>query len=277
MSGSHTVNSDDTLLKPLLHLADEQALFFTDSGIIVIQATMLAYHPLLSTIEKLQFNMEVSHLDKDTLIVKGTTALSAEELSALGYHICPLRVFLNQAIGSMQSKILRAYHWLNWDSHTRFCGRCGMPIKSIFNVLEKRCEKCDITLFPKASPAVMVLLHREQELLLARSPHFQPGVYSAVAGFVEIGESAEDAAAREVHEELGLKVTDLQYFSSQTWPFPDSFMVAFTSNAPEGKLIIDPTEIEDARWFSIRDLPTLPSSASISRRLIDSVVSKLSR
>ncbi len=269
-------DSENVALRPLLHLANERALFFTEAGIIIEQTSQIPYLPLLNTVEQLAFNIEASHLDKETLIVKGTTPLSANKLSSLGYQVCPLRAFLNQAI-SMQSKILRAYHWLNWDSHTRFCGRCGTPIKSVFNVLEKRCEKCDITLFPKASPAVMVLLHREQELLLARSPHFQPGVYSAVAGFVEIGESAEDAAAREVNEELGLKVTDLQYFSSQTWPFPDSFMVAFTSNAPEGNLIIDPIEIEDARWFSIKDLPALPSSASISRRLIDSVVSKLSR
>ncbi|HRE31792.1 MAG TPA: NAD(+) diphosphatase, partial [Candidatus Berkiella sp.] len=174
----------------------------------------------------------------------------------------------------IQAKILRAYHWLNWDSHTRFCGRCGLPLKGAFNILEKRCNLCDLTLFPKASPAVMVLLHRKDELLLARSPHFQPGVYSAIAGFVEIGESAEEAAKREVNEELGLTITDLQYFSSQTWPFPDSFMMAFTSEAPEGELIIDTSELEDARWFSINDLPNLPSQASISRKLIESLIKR---
>ncbi|MCS5710191.1 NAD(+) diphosphatase [Candidatus Berkiella aquae] len=265
-------NQDE--LKELLLQGEQPAFFFTEQGIITELKSSNALFPLLQTAEKLQFKIETAHHDREILVVKGSSVLDETVLHSMGYTLCPVRVFLNQSVNEIQAKILRAYHWLNWDSHTRFCGRCGLPLIGAFNVLEKRCNQCDLTLFPKASPAVMVLLHRGDELLLARSPHFQPGVYSAIAGFVEIGESAEEAAKREVNEELGLTITGLQYFASQTWPFPDSFMMAFTSEAPEGDLVIDTSELEDARWFSINDLPNLPSQASISRKLIESLIKR---
>lgn len=263
------------ILKQLTSYEKERALLFTDSGIVTDQVT---HEPLLSWLDltqKIHFHIDYAHLDGENLILKGHCPLSDAELSDLGFCILPIRVFLNQAALMMQNKIMRAYHWLNWDSHSRYCGKCGQELKALFASLEKRCEGCDSLVFPKASPAVMVLLHRKNELLLARSPHFQPGVYSAIAGFVEIGESAEEAARREAHEELGLTIGDLRYFSSQTWPFPDSFMMAFTSKDPMGELLIDTNEIEDAKWFNIRNLPTLPSSASISRRLIESTVNEM--
>ena len=118
----------------------------------------------------------------------------------------------------------------------------------------------------------MVLLHRPGQILLARSPHFPKGQYSALAGFVELGESAEQAAKREVKEEVGLDLTELSYFDTQPWPFPDRFMIAFSSAQPKGDLILDPKEIEDAKWFDIDDLPRLPSKASIAQQLIQHVI-----
>jgi NAD+ diphosphatase len=258
------------------HNDSQEGLLFVDNGIVIQQSTNSAFLPIKETTEKLHFTIQSAHLDGNCLIAKGHSQLTDLELSALDYRIYPIRAFLNQAVDELQKKIMRAYHWLNWDTHSRFCGKCGSQLVSAFDKLEKNCVQCDVMVFPKASPAVMVLLHRKNEILLARSPHFQPGVYSAVAGFVEIGESAEEAAAREVQEELGLKIGELRYFASQTWPFPDSFMMAFTSYAPEGELLIDKNEIEDARWFSIRNLPQLPTPVSISRKLIDSVLAQMS-
>lgn len=121
----------------------------------------------------------------------------------------------------------------------------------------------------------MVLIQKEDKILLARSPHFQPGFYSAIAGFIDLGETAEHAAHREVKEELGIEITDLEYFSTQTWPFPDSFMIAFKAKYLDGELKLDENEIEDAGWFGAQDLPMLPPSSSIARQLIESVVNKL--
>jgi NAD+ diphosphatase len=115
----------------------------------------------------------------------------------------------------------------------------------------------------------MVLISRGDELLLARSHRFRPGVFSALAGFVEAGETLEQCASREVLEEVGISIANLRYFGSQSWPFPNSLMVAFFADYAGGDINPDPSEIEDARWFSRSALPVLPESAAIARQLID--------
>src|ERR1700722_8943106 len=110
----------------------------------------------------------------------------------------------------------------------------------------------------------MVLIQKGNEILLGRSAHFKPGVYSALAGFIDIGETAEMAAHREVKEEVGLEITELEYFGSQSWPFPDSFMLAFKAKYLRGEINIDTKELEDARWFNLNNLPAIPPHPSIS-------------
>jgi NAD+ diphosphatase len=121
----------------------------------------------------------------------------------------------------------------------------------------------------------MVLVRRGQDLLLARSPHFKPGVFSALAGFVEAGETLEQCAKREVREEVGIEIERLRYFSSQSWPFPNSLMIAFFAEYASGDITPDPSEIEAADWFSIDALPQLPDPVSIARRLIEGAISEL--
>jgi len=124
--------------------------------------------------------------------------------------------------------------------------------------------------YPRLSPAAIMLVHREDELLLARSPHFPPGMYSALAGFVEPGESIEETARREVGEEVGVELGEIRYFGSQPWPFPNSLMIGFLAEWAGGDVRIgDPDEIEDARWFHPDDLPPLPPKVSIARAMID--------
>jgi NAD+ diphosphatase len=174
----------------------------------------------------------------------------------------------------------RALQLVAWDRTHQFCGRCGTRTEAKREERARVCPKCKLTAYPRLAPAVMALVHRrnqgKNELLLARSPHFPAGMYSALAGFVEPGESLEQCLAREVHEEVGVRVSNIRYFASQPWPFPHSLMIAFVCEWIDGELKPQAAEIEDAKWFSLLQLPKLPSRISIARRLIDSVCQELS-
>jgi NAD+ diphosphatase len=169
----------------------------------------------------------------------------------------------------------RAIQLLDWDRSHRFCGRCGTPTEAKTEERSRVCPACKLSAYPRLSPAVMALVRREGEILLGRSPHFPPGMYSALAGFVEPGETIEDCVRREVREEVGVDVANIKYFASQSWPFPHSLMIAYTAEHAGGDIRIDDAEIAEARWFAIDDLPKLPSSVSIARRLIDATVARL--
>jgi NAD+ diphosphatase len=163
----------------------------------------------------------------------------------------------------------RATTLMDWQKNHRYCGRCATPTAVKSSEFAMQCPACGLLAYPRISPAVMVLISRGNELLLARSPHFKPGVFSALAGFVEAGESLEQCAVREVREEVSIEITNLRYFQSQPWPFPDSLMLAFFADYVSGTITPDPSEIEAAGWFARDALPPLPDPVSISRRLID--------
>jgi NAD+ diphosphatase len=140
----------------------------------------------------------------------------------------------------------------------------------------RECPACGLGAYPRVAPAIMALIRRgPDEVLLARSPRFPPGMYSALAGFVEPGETLEQCLEREVLEEVGVQVENVRYFASQPWPFPHSLMIAFVADWKSGEISVDPLEIEAAQWFKICSLPPLPNPISISRRLIDAVVAEM--
>ena len=163
----------------------------------------------------------------------------------------------------------RATQLLDWQANHRFCGQCGTPTGRQAGELAMHCPACGLLAYPRISPAVMVLVRDGERLLLARSPHFKPGVFSALAGFVEPGETLEECAVREVREEVGIEIANLRYFASQPWPFPNSLMVAFFADYAGGTIVPQPGEIEAADWFAPEALPLLPEPVSIARRLID--------
>lgn len=159
-----------------------------------------------------------------------------------------------------------------------YCGRCATPLVDSGHERSRTCPSCGLTVYPRVAPVSMVLIRRgtgpETELLLARGPHFAPGMYSALAGFVEPSETLEHAAHREVREEVGVSVTDLTYVLSQPWPFPHSLMVGFDAVYAGGEIVPQPGEIEDARWFPVTALPSVPPPQSIARQLIDRAVER---
>jgi len=179
---------------------------------------------------------------------------------------------------------------LEWDRAHRYCGACGTATEPRTHERARQCPACGHTSYPRLSPAMMVLVWRAvgaasagvpaasegadgYEVLLARSPHYAPGVYSALAGFVEPGESLELCIHREVLEEVGVRVTDLRYYGSQNWPFPHSLMVAYTARWVSGEIVRQEDEIEDANWYALDALPKIPPRFSISGHLIrDTVV-----
>ncbi|HEX6042214.1 NAD(+) diphosphatase [Longimicrobium sp.] len=163
----------------------------------------------------------------------------------------------------------RASEIVEWEHAHRFCGRCGGRTVASGEALARRCTQCGALHYPRLAPAVLVCVADGDRLLLARSPHFPAGMYSTLAGFVEPGESLEEAAAREVREEVGIEIAGLRYFGSQPWPFPSSLMVAFTAEYAGGDLRPDPAEIEDARWFTVDAMPAVPPVMSLARAMID--------
>jgi NAD+ diphosphatase len=169
----------------------------------------------------------------------------------------------------------RALQLVDWDRNHQFCGRCGSPTEPQREERVRVCPACKLSAYPRVAPAVMALVRRGREILLARSPHFPPGMYSALAGFVEPGESLEQCLAREVAEEVGVQVEKPRYFASQSWPFPHSLMIAFVCEWVSGEIRPQEAEIEDAKWFEVLQLPKLPSKISIARRLIDGIVEEI--
>ena len=192
-----------------------------------------------------------------------------------GHAWTGLRSLFNQIDAGWVALAGRSFQILEWERTHRFCGRCATPMVPRSHERARECPTCRFVAYPRISPVVMGLVVRDRSLLLARSPHFAPGMYSAVAGFVEVGESLEQALAREILEETGIRAGQFQYFDSQPWPFPHSLMIAYTAEYESGEPVPQPGEIEDVQWFALDQLPALPPPISIAGRLIRAVVSHL--
>ena len=151
----------------------------------------------------------------------------------------------------------------------RYCGSCGsVTVES--DIEEARtCPSCNRIFYPRLSPVVITTVIRGDQILLARSPHFPEGMYSCIAGFVEPGETVEEAVAREVYEETQIQICDITYITSQQWPFPHSLMLGFSARYSSGELLIDDDEIEDAGWFTCNSLPRVPTVETIAGYLIN--------
>jgi len=168
----------------------------------------------------------------------------------------------------------RAIQIIAWGRTHRFCGQCGAAMAPVPGERAMKCSACGLTNYPRLSPAVIVQVTRGDQLLLARNANFPAAFYSVIAGFVEAGESLEETVRRELREEVGIEVEDIRYFASQPWPFPNSLMLGFTAKWAANEIAIDPREIADAAWFTVDNLPNIPPSLSIARRLIDDFVAQ---
>lgn len=169
----------------------------------------------------------------------------------------------------------RAFHLADWDRNTVFCGRCAAPMTRSETEISKRCSVCNHESYPQIAPAVIMAVVREGRILLANNKRRPGTMYSVLAGFVEAGETLEGAVTREVFEEAGIIIRNVEYFSSQPWPFPNSLMVAFTAEYASGELTPDEDEIEEIAWYLPSEIPAnIPSAYSVARRLIEWFVSE---
>ena len=189
-----------------------------------------------------------------------------------------VRMGLRQLFGALSPDSFgvagRALGLTAWDFDHRFCGRCGTVTERSTTERTRACPACKHTAYPRLSPAVIMLVERDGQVLLGRNARFPLPFYSALAGFVEVGETLEDCVAREVREEAGIEVSDIRYFGSQPWPFTSSLMIGFTAQWAGGEIIADPTELADAGWYAPDALPMVPPKLSIARALIDDFVQR---
>ncbi len=199
-----------------------------------------------------------------------------ETKAPCGFHWSHLRSLFSILDEEKYAIAGRSLQLIHWDRSNQFCGCCGSSTVLRKHERCRECTACGQLAYPKLSPAVMVLIRRDEKILLARGPHFPGKWYSVLAGFVDPGETLEQCVARETLEEVGIRVKNIQYFGSQPWPFSYSLMIGFTCEWLEGEIQIDPLELEAADWFSASDLPELPPKISLAHMLIDSYLNSQS-
>ena len=247
-----------------------------DDFIIILTARSLAFSegnfPLWKDVK--------TFLPCESVIFCGTWAnrryfaCECESLTAIGAEYS-IRQFLFEAPTEFQVPLCRAKNLLPWLKQHRFCGSCRCELQPSATDSGLKCPECNAVYYPQISPAVIVGITRNggKELLLAHNRNFAGNMYSLIAGFVEAGESAEAAIHREVWEECGIRVKNLQYVTSQMWPFPNSLMLAFQAEYDSGIAEADGTELSDLGWFTRDSHPELPSHGSVARAVIDRIFS----
>ena len=199
-------------------------------------------------------------------------ALDADGAPTEGFAPMGLRGLLGRTDQSLFYLAGRAQQILEWDATHQYCGRCATPMEDHPQDRAKQCPSCKLINYPRLSPSIIVLVTKGDEMLLARNAAWPTGMYSTLAGFVEPGESIEQTLHREVYEEVGLRVGNLRYFGSQSWPFPNSLMLGFHAEYAGGEIVCQEGEIADAQWFRKDNLPQIPPKTAISGWLIQEFV-----
>ncbi|MDP6969217.1 MAG: NAD(+) diphosphatase [Gammaproteobacteria bacterium] len=187
------------------------------------------------------------------------------------YHGRAMMALLSGSENDLLGRALQLSHWLR--DH-QYCGRCGQAAKLHNADYGMHCHACQHTQYPRLSPSIIVVVTGPEGILLAHNRRFPSGRFSALAGFVEAGESVEAAVHREVREEVGIAIKNLQYTGSQSWSFPHSLMLGFLAEYKSGEICVDQVEIDKAAWFTPDSLPDLPARFSIARQLVDMGLAK---
>ena len=262
------------------------------SGTAITADYEQSFHIVISDGEILssESNAQWSPLNQDEYQWLGISELSSHYLGSINglpvfvnevdpeadepedYTFNNLWTFLGRVDDATFTLLGRGKQIIDWYQNHQFCGQCGNKTKIEKSDRSLSCSSCKNHFYPRLSPSIIVLINRGDEILLAKSAHAKANFYSTLAGFVEPGESIEEAVHREVMEEVGIKVKNLKYFNSQSWPFPNSLMLGFHAEYESGDIVLQEEEIADAQWFHYNDMPNRPAMVSISGWLVKSFI-----
>ncbi|MFA3127481.1 NAD(+) diphosphatase [Acinetobacter pittii] len=218
----------------------------------------------LPKVEKLASDLLFSH--DEQVIARD---LLAEEPIPEGLQLVPIRQLITSWSKEQFLQASRAVQLLEWRRNHKFCSHCGHPTEVHPTEYAMVCPSCRYHQYPRVNPCIITVITRgDDEILLAKSVHNKTNMYGLIAGFVEVGETLEEAVQREAFEEVGLKLKNIQYMSSQPWPFPSNLMVAFRAEYESGEIKLQEEEIADAQFFKIDQLPEIPFKGSIAHSMI---------
>lgn len=214
-----------------------------------------------------------AHLCPTDHFTENTTDLEAiglpsEDTIPEGYTWTPIRSLFATVNADECFRLARAKALLEWRGNALYCGHCGTALEDHPELTARVCPECGKIWFPRIEPCIIVLVHKGNDILLARHVQRNQNIYACIAGFMEAGETAEQAVAREIKEETGIQVKNIRYFGSQSWPFPSQLMLGFTAEYESGELRLQEDEISEAAWFHRDNLPISPAPGSIAYRLI---------
>ncbi|EXI18417.1 NUDIX domain protein [Acinetobacter sp. 723929] len=218
----------------------------------------------LPKVEKLASDLLFTH--DEQVIARD---LLAEEPIPEGLQLVPIRQLIPSWSKEQFLQASRAVQLLEWRRNHKFCSHCGHPTEVHPTEYAMVCPSCRYHQYPRVNPCIITVITRgDDEILLAKSVHNKTNMYGLIAGFVEVGETLEEAVQREAFEEVGLKLKNIQYMSSQPWPFPSNLMVAFRAEYESGEIKLQEEEIADAQFFKIDQLPEIPFKGSIAHSMI---------
>lgn len=254
---------------------DEIAILPSTSNTSPTQSCLIP-SDTLSTFQTSDPILVIGHYKSEvvSLVVSDEDTPSAL-FDSLPCEFISLRGFLSSADEQQTLIASRAAQLAAWRRNHRYCSACGSRVKLSLSERAYACDRCGYHMYPKMSPCVIGVVVHGNELLLANGRSHKESFYSAIAGFIEVGETPEQAFVREVKEEVGVDIEDVQYIESQTWPFPSQMMLGFVARYKAGNIKIEPKEIVDAAWFHKDSLPNLPAGFTISAKLIRYAISQM--
>lgn len=194
--------------------------------------------------------------------------VSVSTVSPEGYDFVPLRTSYEYLPPDIYEIAGKMEELIYWDTRTKYCGVCGSPMKYSTNI-SKRCVECGNEIWPQLQTAIIVLVKRDDKILMVQSKNFRADYMGLVAGFVETGETLEQCVAREVMEETNIRIKNIRYYGSQSWPYPCGLMVGFVAEYEGGEMELQTSELNKGGWFGANNLPPVPGKVSLARRLID--------